>query len=119
MIFSRPLVYFSELSGGPKNGYKYLRDSNLDWGQGLKELAVYLKKEKSPEVALYYPWPAPPDHYGISSRPMTENEMEHPDDAVYAVSVHVLDNVKWLKDVKPTAEVGYSIFVYDMRKHGG
>ena len=27
------LAYFNELAGGPANGYRYLADSNLDWGQ--------------------------------------------------------------------------------------
>ena len=39
--FPHYLAYFNELVGGPKNGWKYLVDSNLDWGQelpGLREL---------------------------------------------------------------------------------
>lgn len=27
------IAYFNELAGGPENGYRYLADSNLDWGQ--------------------------------------------------------------------------------------
>ncbi len=32
------LAYFNETVGGPKNGYKYVTDSNVDWGQDLKRL---------------------------------------------------------------------------------
>ncbi len=32
------LAYFSPLFGGPKNAYKHLVDSSLDWGQDLKNL---------------------------------------------------------------------------------
>jgi hypothetical protein len=32
-IFPHYLEYFNELIGGPSNGFKYLLDSNLDWGQ--------------------------------------------------------------------------------------
>jgi hypothetical protein len=32
-IFPYHLEYFNELVGGPSNGYKYLLDSNLTWGQ--------------------------------------------------------------------------------------
>jgi 4-amino-4-deoxy-L-arabinose transferase-like glycosyltransferase len=32
------LAYFNGLAGGPDNGYKYVADSNLDWGQDLKRL---------------------------------------------------------------------------------
>lgn len=36
--FPSYLSYFNELVGGPKEGYKYVTDSNLDWGQDLKRL---------------------------------------------------------------------------------
>ena len=32
------LAFFNMLSGGPRNGPRYLIDSNLDWGQDLKKL---------------------------------------------------------------------------------
>lgn len=32
------LSYFNEAAGGPKNGYRYVTDSNYDWGQDLKRL---------------------------------------------------------------------------------
>lgn len=32
-VFPFYLEYFNEFIGGPKNGYMYLDDSNLDWGQ--------------------------------------------------------------------------------------
>ena len=36
------LAYFNELAGGPANGFKELVDSNLDWGQDLKNLKLWL-----------------------------------------------------------------------------
>ena len=35
LVFPHHLAYFNELIGGPKNGYKYTIDSNLDWEQDL------------------------------------------------------------------------------------
>ncbi len=32
------IAYFNQFAGGPRNGYKLLVDSSLDWGQDLKEL---------------------------------------------------------------------------------
>jgi hypothetical protein len=32
-VHPRYIPYFNELVGGPKNGYHWLTDSNLDWGQ--------------------------------------------------------------------------------------
>ena len=36
---TRPLSYFNELGGGPRQGWLYLADSNLDWGQDFDALA--------------------------------------------------------------------------------
>ena len=36
-IFPNYLAYFNELIGGPRNGYLWLVDSNLDWGQDRGE----------------------------------------------------------------------------------
>lgn len=45
-IYSFPsyLSYFNEAAGGPKNGYTYVTDSNLDWGQDLKRLSQWVDK---------------------------------------------------------------------------
>lgn len=51
-IFPHYLGYFNEFIGGPNNGYKYLIDSNLDWGQNQKYLENYLKE--NPE-AIFNP----------------------------------------------------------------
>ena len=36
------LAYFNQLAGGPRNGYKHLVDSSLDWGQDLPGLKKWL-----------------------------------------------------------------------------
>ena len=38
------LSYFNEAAGGPQNGYKYVTDSNYDWGQDLKRLRNWVDK---------------------------------------------------------------------------
>ena len=63
-----PLAYFNEFAGGPKNGYKHLLDSNLDWGQDLPLLAEYLKEREDQEVWLQYFGTLPPSFYDIDSR---------------------------------------------------
>jgi 4-amino-4-deoxy-L-arabinose transferase-like glycosyltransferase len=40
--FPAYLAYSNELWGGPSNTYKYLTDSNTDWGQQLKAVKRYL-----------------------------------------------------------------------------
>lgn len=44
VIFPSYLSYFNELIGGPKNGHKYVTDSNLDWGQDLKRLNNWINE---------------------------------------------------------------------------
>lgn len=38
------MSYFNQIAGGPKNGYRYVTDSNADWGQDLKRLKTWIEK---------------------------------------------------------------------------
>ena len=115
------LAYFNELIGGADNGYRYLVDSNLDWGQDLKNLRRYMEAQGIPEVYLSYFGTADPSYYGIDFLPMPD----HPPDpdaplAYYAISATSLQGVyakgdgssHWLTQYDPLDKVGYSIFVY-------
>ncbi|MGB2629691.1 MAG: glycosyltransferase family 39 protein [Candidatus Omnitrophota bacterium] len=110
------LSYFNEFVGGSTNGYKFLRDSNIDWGQDLPALAAHLKKNNIEYIKLDYFGTADPASYGIDHRPITESERRVPSNEVYAVSVHRLESVKWASSREPTARIGGSIFVYDLRR---
>ena len=65
MIYPHYLSYFNELVGGPKNGYKYLADSNIDWGQDLKGLKKYMDENGIEEIKLAYFGSADAAYYGI------------------------------------------------------
>ncbi len=41
-IYPHYVAYFNEVIGGPGNAYKYVSDSNVDWGQDLKHLKNYV-----------------------------------------------------------------------------
>jgi hypothetical protein len=60
------LAYFNEFVGGPRNGYHWLGDSNLDWGQDLKELKRFMVGHGIDRVQLSYFGTADPAHYGIN-----------------------------------------------------
>lgn len=47
-LSARPfyISYFQPLAGGPDRGYRYLVDSSYDWGQGLPDLAAWLKSDQ-------------------------------------------------------------------------
>lgn len=37
------MSYFNQTAGGPKNGYKYVTDSNADWGQDMRRLKEWVE----------------------------------------------------------------------------
>jgi hypothetical protein len=60
------LAYFNELAGGPRQGYRELVDSNLDWGQDLKGLKSWIDTNNVREpIWLSYFGMADPRYYGI------------------------------------------------------
>ena len=42
-VYPYYLTYFNQTVGGPSGGYRYVVDSNLDWGQDLRRLADWTK----------------------------------------------------------------------------
>jgi len=64
-VYPFTLTFFNEFVGGPGNGFKYLSDSNLDWGQHLKALTSWMRKGGVSHVNLAYFGTADPAYYGI------------------------------------------------------
>jgi hypothetical protein len=135
------LSYFNEFIGGNKNGWKYLTDSNIDWGQGLKQLSLWIKKNKDVDdrgIYLSYFGVADPHYYGIKYRPvgiisnLTQQERAGDDiiknnlkRIVVAVSVTNLQSTyyknktifNFLKEIVPVYRAADSIFVYDITEN--
>ena len=127
------LAYFNELIGGPGNGYKYLVDSNLDWGQDLKGLKRFMQANAIPEIALSYFGTDSPARYGIRYRRLPSMILTDPDAGRppptpeaqpewVAISATNLQGV-YFEDAglfasfagrRPVATIGYSIFVYHL-----
>lgn len=126
------LAYFNEIVGGPEEGYRYLGDSNIDWGQDLKGLKAYMDREGIPVVYLSYFGTAPPAAYGIRYQYAPAYGTlrwfefwllpEGLKRQVLAISVMNLQGpwfrdpqvYHWLYRRTPVAKIGYSIFVYDL-----
>ena len=126
------LAYFNEFAGGPGNGYRYLSDSNIDWGQDLKGLKAYMDSHGLARIYLSYFGSAPPSAYGIAYQYVpsswtieccTENGPPPGSREILAVSVTNLQETLWLRhsnlfrwlyDRKPIAKIGYSIYLYDI-----
>ena len=95
-IYPEYLSYFNESIGGPRSAQRYLVDSNLDWGQGLKRLARYAARHPSETIKLSYFGSADPTCYGFRCRllpsSMETGSVEHLDGGgLYVISVtHLL-----------------------------
>ncbi len=59
------LSYFNELIGGPTQGYRWLVDSSVDWGQDLKRLQTRIADLGAQEVKLSYFGSADPAYYKL------------------------------------------------------
>jgi hypothetical protein len=126
------LAYFNEIAGGVSGGHRWLADSNLDWGQDVEGLAEYLRERGNPPIYLSYFGVADPSAYGLRYVPVVRNwnvprDGHRVDPAasgkvLYAISATMRQTVyrpdkrmfDWLKSRKPVAEIGGSVFLYDL-----
>ena len=92
------IAYFNELAGGSKNGYKYLADSNLDWGQDRNLVIKYMKDKQ------------------LQFNPKTPVAGKIIINANNLEDVFVMDKNthQWLRDLRPSGNIGYSWLIYDI-----
>lgn len=64
-VYPNYLTYFNLLAGGSRDGWKWLADSNHDWGQDLPALARWQKRHDYPPLHLIYYGTASPEAYGV------------------------------------------------------
>jgi hypothetical protein len=120
LIYPHYLTFFNVLAGGPSHGPKYLLDSNIDWGQGVKYLRSYVHSHRVENLCLSYYGAADLPYYGISFRPLPEFASLatlRKLDCTVAVSVTNLYNPQGqfasLRALEPKARIANSIYVYD------
>jgi len=112
------LPYFNQIARGHEE--RFLLDSNLDWGQDLERLRLYLEQNRVESVYLSYFGRADPARLGIRGiRPLPPDL--RPAGWVAVSKAHVaglaLDgyNLGWLRAHTPAARIGKSILVYYFR----
>lgn len=66
VIYPHTLTFFNLFVGGPSQGYRYLVDSNLDWGQHLKLLKEWMADNKVEHINLAYFGMGSTKHLGIN-----------------------------------------------------
>jgi hypothetical protein len=135
-IYPDNLSYFNETAcllespgriafdGGSACGPRWLDDSNVDWGQGLKQLRAWLDLHApGRRVNLTYFGIYPPDDYGLTYQKTDPGAlMSAPAPGLYAVSANWVarlpslspDGAAWLRR-PPQAIVGHAIYIYDVR----
>jgi hypothetical protein len=131
-IYPDYLAYFNESVGGPDNGYKILLDSNLDWGQDLKGLKLWMDRHQVKNIQLLEFGYSDAEYYGIDAVFLPGSWMVYDPPATrpaekpryVAASASILyspfligpkakvDFTKRFRSIKPIAKIGYSIFVY-------
>jgi 4-amino-4-deoxy-L-arabinose transferase-like glycosyltransferase len=138
LIFPHYLSYFNEIVG-PKDGYRVLVDSNVDWGQDLKRLKGWMDREGVERIKLAWFGSAYPEYYGIVYDPLPglphhfdlweslPFNPEEPEPGIYAISASMLQELHrrdedktafaWFRAREPDDRVGYSILIYRVSHH--
>ena len=128
------MAYSNELWGGPSATYKYLTDSNTDWGQQLIGTKKYLdgRGVKNCWFAYFVDPAIRPASYGIPCRPLptpdtnwfgeqidTPPTIEGPvlisasDLTGYELGSNVLNPYRDFQNLRPTAVIEHGVFVFD------
>ena len=120
--FPRYLGFFNWPSGGRSIGWKYLVDSNLDWGQDMLRLQKYLAARHADNLCLEVFGNLPPEHFGIHAKPVPGSLEEARRQGclvvmglTYYYEWQPFDGrFDWLDGVKPAEVVGDSFRVYEL-----
>ncbi|NTV41511.1 MAG: hypothetical protein HGA61_04560 [Candidatus Moranbacteria bacterium] len=117
--------YFNETIGGSENGYKYVTDSNTDWGQDLKRLKAW--SDRHPEIDKIHI-----DYFGGGNPQLLFGEKyiqwydsKRPiEKGWYAISENFLmgsifntkrdpdETYSWTRKFMPVEQIGKSILIY-------
>jgi Dolichyl-phosphate-mannose-protein mannosyltransferase len=127
------LAYSNEAWGGPSKTYKFLTDSNVDWGQQLKATSRYLRQRHISNCwfAYFADVAADPAYYGIPCKPLTTistmwlqplSDVPRTIDGTVLVSAGVLSGYELgpgelnpyeqFQKLRPTAVIDDGVFVF-------
>lgn len=140
-IYPDHLSYFNEAAcllsepsrlgpdGGTRCGPYWLDDSNVDWGQGLLQLKVWLRDHPAQgPVLLAYFGSIRPQQYGLDYPPVGVDDLvTRPPPGRYVLSGHFVARAlgtlrarhgdgpdNWLLHARPVAVIGHAFYVYDL-----
>ena len=137
-----PLAFFNEsaclvthpsrigLDAGSACGIEWLDDSNVDWGQGLKQLKGWLDANApNRRIGLGYFGTGRPDAYGIDFDRLGGQEIDRGlRPGLHAISAHLLARSlgslrarhghgpgNWIDHTPPKAVVGHAYYIYEIK----
>jgi hypothetical protein len=120
------LAFFNAFAGGPGNGPLYLADSNIDWGQDVKKLVKWLDSRGTRRAHVFYFGNAQLRYYGVDELgypgPRDQKGWDEIDDYCVASVTPLMGNYVPLEALaqlrlrEPIAKIGWSMYVYDLRK---
>ena len=131
-IYPHPISFFNLWPGTPERGARLLSDSNIDWGQDLRELAAIVRGMGIRKLYLSYfgtdsVWAYFDDQTTVPLAPPWSDEFAagpvfQPEPGYYAISVTLLPGHMFEEryrkyysafwKLKPVARAGYSIYLY-------
>jgi hypothetical protein len=122
-VYPHFIAYFNEFAGGPDGGYRYIVDSNLDWGQDLRRLKKFVEKNNIDKIKVDYFGGGDVKYY-LGDRAELWHADNGPTTGWLAVSATFLQtsrayswaSYEWLDEHEPVEKIGYSIFVYNIKK---
>jgi hypothetical protein len=141
-IYPDHLSYFNETAclpgkagrigwdGGTRCGPLWLDDSNVDWGQGLKQLRTWMDRHGNGRpLRLAYFGTFPPEGYGLHAENLAPRDLlVAPKPGLYAVSAHMVAHTPALGDSlasgagagawlrrDPIDIVGHAFYIYEVR----
>jgi hypothetical protein len=127
------LAYSNELFGGTSHTYLNLSDSNVDWGQGVREAAEYVRQHHVQDCWLAYFGTADPAYYGLPCKMLPDpflrwwnDPIQVPPEKFHGVVLisatelaapywgwGVLNPYSGFLHQKPAANIGGAVLVYD------
>jgi hypothetical protein len=140
-IYPDHLSYFNEMAcllekpgqigwdGGSRCGPLWLDDSNVDWGQGVKQLRSWMALHgNGRKLRLAYFGSYPAEGSGLRFEKVdTDSLMADPSPGLYAVSAHIVAHLpaewaettpgagSWMRRIAPVDIVGHAFYIYDVR----
>ncbi len=120
------LTFFNEIAGGARGGYRYLVDSNLDWGQNLWDLQQWMAENGEEHVYYAHYSPARPAVYGIDADFLPPDPRAvafapwNPAPGLYAIGATVLqgpyapdvNSYAWFRAREPLTRLGNALWLY-------